>query len=45
MSRYLDEIKCKRPAASVKGTLWLCIGELHYKFKDELSQYLIETQD
>ena len=39
----LDEIKLRRPSASVKGAIWNLIGLLHEKYG--LNDYRIESQD
>ena len=41
--RLLDEIKLRRPSASVKGTIWNLIGKCHSKFRQECSEFLIES--
>jgi hypothetical protein len=43
--KLLDEIKLRRPSASVKGTIWNLIGILHKKFGAELKEFLVESQD
>ena len=43
--RLLDEIKLRRPSASVKGAIWHMIGVCHQKFGAELSQFHVESQD
>ena len=43
--RLLDEIKLRRPSASVKGTIWHLIGVCHQKFGPELSEFSVESQD
>jgi hypothetical protein len=45
ISRLLDEIKLRRPSASVKGTIWNLVGLLHKKFPQDLNEYLVESQD
>ena len=45
INRLLDEIKLKRPAASVKGTIWNAVGILHKKFGADLQEFLTESQD
>ena len=45
ISRLLDEIKLRRPSASVKGTIWNLVGLLHKKFPQDLNEYLTESQD
>lgn len=37
----LDEIKHRRPSATVKGTLWTLIGLLHEKYG--LEDFLVES--
>lgn len=39
----LDEIKLRRPSASVKGAIWTLVGLLHEKYG--LSDFRIESQD
>lgn len=39
----LDEIKLRKPSASVKGAIWTLVGLLHEKYG--LQDYLIESQD
>ncbi len=41
----LDEIKVKRPSASVKGAIWELIGLLLKKYKEQLDDYRFEIQD
>ena len=43
MVMLLDEIKLRRPSASVKGTLWNLVGILHEKYG--LDDYRVESQD
>ena len=43
--RLLDEIKLRRPSASVKGTIWHMIGVCHQKFGPELAEFSVESQD
>jgi hypothetical protein len=45
ITRLLDEIKFKKPSASVKGTIWNMVGALHNKFQQELREFLVESQD
>ena len=45
INRLLDEIKLRRPSASVKGTIWNLVGLLHKRFPKELKEYLVESQD
>ena len=45
VNRLLDEIKLRRPSASVKGTIWNLIGVCHKKFGAELQEFRIESQD
>jgi hypothetical protein len=37
----LDEIKLRRPSATVKGTIWHLVGVLHDKY--DLNEYLTES--
>jgi hypothetical protein len=39
----LDEIKHRRPSATVKGTIWNLVGVLHDKYG--LNEFLVESQD
>jgi hypothetical protein len=39
----LDEIKLRRPSASVKGAIWTMVGLLHEKYG--LNDFRIESQD
>ncbi len=39
----LDEIKLRKPSASVKGAIWYLVGLLHEKYG--LNDYRIESQD
>ena len=41
----LDEIKLKRPSASVKGTIWTMVGQLHSKYAEETDEFAEESQD
>ena len=41
----LDEIKVKRPSASVKGAIWELIGAMLKKYSGDLSEYRFEIQD
>lgn len=43
MIMLLDEIKLRKPSATVKGTIWHLIGVLHENYK--LNDFLIESQD
>jgi hypothetical protein len=43
ISMMLDEIKLKRPSASVKGTIWTMVGVLHEKYV--LEEFRVESQD
>lgn len=45
MIRLLDEIKLRRPSASVKGTIWHMVGLLHSKYEQAVSEHLVESQD
>ena len=45
INRLLDEIKLRRPSASVKGTIWNLVGVLHKKFGTGLREFIIESQD
>ncbi len=39
----LDEIKLRKPSASVKGAIWSLVGLLHEKYG--LDDYRVESQD
>ena len=39
----LDEIKLRRPSASVKGAIWTLVGLLHERYG--LDGFRIESQD
>jgi hypothetical protein len=39
----LDEIKLRRPSASVKGAIWNLVGLLHERYG--LDDYRVESQD
>jgi hypothetical protein len=43
MVMLLDEIKLRRPSASVKGTIWNMVGLLHEKYG--LEEFRVESQD
>lgn len=43
MIMLLDEIKLRRPSASVKGTIWTLVGLLHDKYG--LDEFRVESQD
>jgi len=43
MVKMLDEIKLRRPSASVKGAIWNMVGLLHDKYG--LHDFRIESQD
>jgi hypothetical protein len=43
MSVLLDEIKLRRPTASVKGAIWTLVGLLHTKYRNVVQQYTIES--
>ena len=43
MPMLLDEIKLRRPSATVKGTIWNLIGLLHEKYG--LDEFRVESQD
>ncbi len=44
MTMLLDEIKLRRPTASVKGTIWHLVGLLHDKFQ-AVDHFRVESQD
>jgi len=41
----LDEIKVKRPSASVKGAIWELMGSLLKKYSNQLEDFRFEIQD
>ena len=43
MIMLLDEIKLRKPSASVKGTIWTLVGLLHEKYG--LDDFRLESQD
>jgi hypothetical protein len=43
MIKMLDEIKLRRPSASVRGAIWNLVGLLHDKY--DLNDYRVESQD
>lgn len=43
LALMLDEIKLRRPSASVKGAIWNLVGLLHEKYG--LDEYRVESQD
>lgn len=43
MIMLLDEIKLRKPSASVKGTIWTLVGLLHDKYG--LDDFRLESQD
>ena len=45
ITTLLDEIKLRRPSASVKGTIWHLVGILHAKYEASVSEHLVESQD
>lgn len=45
IKRLLDEIKLRRPSATVKGAIWHLVGLLHKQFGPELRDDLEESQD
>jgi hypothetical protein len=45
IQKLLDEIKLRRPSASVKGTIWHLVGLLHKQFGIDLRDNLTESQD
>ncbi|CDW71353.1 dna-dependent protein kinase catalytic subunit [Stylonychia lemnae] len=44
MVMLLDEIKLRKPSATVKGTIWTLIGLLHEKY-EQLNDFKVESQD
>ena len=45
ITALLDEIKLRRPSASVKGAIWNLIGILHSKYDNVINEFLVESQD
>lgn len=43
MVMMLDEIKLRRPSASVKGAIWTLVGLLHERYG--LDEFRVESQD
>lgn len=41
----LDEIKLRRPAATVKGAIWQLVGLLHASYHKEVGAHIVESQD
>ena len=44
LQTLLDEIKLRRPSASVKGAIWTLIGLLHSKYDHEVAEQHGESQ-
>ena len=40
----LDEIKLRRPSATVKGAIWTLIGLLHKEYERQTAHYMKESQ-
>lgn len=45
LDKLLDEIKLRRPSASVKGAIWQLVGLLHQKYDELVNNRLVESQD
>lgn len=45
LDTLLDEIKLRKPSASVKGTIWSLVGLLHQKYDNLVHNRLVESQD
>jgi DNA-dependent protein kinase catalytic subunit len=45
LNRLLDEIKLRKPSASVRGAIWHLIGLCHKRFKVDIREFLVESQD
>ena len=45
LDTLLDEIKLRRPSASVKGAIWTLVGLLHSKYDNLVHNRLVESQD
>jgi hypothetical protein len=45
MTDLLDEIKLRRPSASVKGAIWQLVGLLHSHYDNAVNEFLEESQD
>jgi len=45
VNRLLDEIKLRKPSASVKGAIWQLTGLCHKKFRVDVREFLVESQD
>jgi hypothetical protein len=43
LTALLDEIKLRKPSASVKGAIWNLVGLLHEKYG--LDNFRVESQD
>lgn len=41
----LDEVKLKRPGATLKATIWEIVGWIHKLYPEESREYRLETQD
>jgi hypothetical protein len=45
LDKLLDEIKLRKPSASVKGAIWQLVGLLHHKYDNLVNARLVESQD
>jgi len=45
LTDLLDEIKLRRPSASVKGAIWQLVGLLHVHYDHMVNHVLVESQD
>jgi hypothetical protein len=45
ITTLLDEIKLRRPSASVKGAIWNLVGVLHVSYDTVVHEFIEESQD
>ena len=45
MNIMLDEIKLKRPGATLKSTIWEIVGWIHKLYPEDSQEFRLETQD
>ena len=45
IATLLDEIKLRRPAATVKGAIWQLVGLLHSQYPDKVRIHIVESQN
>jgi len=43
MLTLLDEIKLRRPTASVKGAIWTLVGLMHTRYRNLVHQHIVES--